>query len=123
MQTQAYVDGAEKLNDLTRALAALPAGATAKKRLAELLSNAEAKAQFEAAQKAKTAEEELAIAKRLQSDRKDEGAYLKFKTVAATFAGTSAGEQAKAAVAGYEKNPALGKKANDSGLGGEGQGR
>jgi thiol-disulfide isomerase/thioredoxin len=122
IQNKQYVDAAGKLNDLTRALGALPAGATAKKRLAELLSNPEAKAQFEAAQKAKTAEEELAIAKRLQTDGKDEAAYLKFKTVAASFAGTAAGEQAKAAVATYEKNPALVKKANESAAAGKAKG-
>jgi thiol-disulfide isomerase/thioredoxin len=122
IQDKKYVDAAGKLNDLTRALGSLPAGATAKKRLAELLANPEAKAQFEAAQKAKTAEEELAIAKRLQSEGKDEQAYLKFKSIAAAFASTPSGAEAKAAVATYEKNPALVKKANESAAAGKAKG-
>jgi thiol-disulfide isomerase/thioredoxin len=122
IQNKQYVDAAGKLNDLTRALGALPAGATAKKRLAELMSNPEAKAQFEAAQKAKAAEEELAIANRLKTEGKDEAAYLKFKTIAASFATTPAGEQAKAAVAAYEKNPALVKKANEAAAAGKAKG-
>jgi len=32
----------------------------------------------------------LGVAKRLQSDGKDEAAYMKFKSVAASFAGTPA---------------------------------
>jgi hypothetical protein len=122
IENKQYVDAAGKLNDLTRALGGLPAGVTAKKRLAELLSNPEAKAQFEAAQKAKTAEEELGIAKRLQSDGKDEAAYMKFKSVAASFAGTPAADQAKAAVAAYEKNPALVQKANEAAAAGKAKG-
>jgi thiol-disulfide isomerase/thioredoxin len=122
IENKQYVDAAGRLNDLTRALGGLPAGVTAKKRLAELLSNPEAKAQFEAAQKAKTAEDELGIAKRLQSDGKDEAAYMKFKSVAASFAGTPAADQAKAAVAAYEKNPALVQKANEAAAAGKAKG-
>ena len=117
-----YVEAATRLSDLTRALGGLPAGAAAKKRLAELMSNPEAKAQFELAQKSKAAEEELAIAKRLQSEKKDEQAYLKFKSVAASFAGTPAADRAKEAMAAYERNPALVQKANDAAASGKAKG-
>ena len=113
IENKQYVEAAGKLSELIRNLGALPAGATAKKRLADLMANPEAKAQFDSAQKNKLAEEELAVAKRFQTDGKDEQAYLKFKAVATTFAGTPAGDQAKGAVATYEKNPALVKKATD----------
>jgi thiol-disulfide isomerase/thioredoxin len=119
IQNKQYVEAAGKLNDLTRALGSLPEGATAKKRLAQLLSDPEAKAQFEAAQKNKAAEDELAIARRLQGEKKDEQAYLKFKAIAKSFAGTPAGEQAKAELATYEKNPALVEKANNSAAAGK----
>jgi hypothetical protein len=114
IQDKKYVDAAGKLQDLTKALGSLPSGAAAKKKLSELMANPEAKAQFEAAQKAKAAEDELAIAKRFKADGKSEQAYLKFKTVAASFAGTPAGDQAKAEVAEYEKDPAFVAKVNDS---------
>jgi len=117
-----YVEAAGKLNDLTRALGTLPAGAEAKKRLADLMANPEAKAQFESVQKNKAADDELAIAKKLKTDGKDEQAYLKFKAVAASFSGTPAGDQAKEAVAAYEKNPALVKQANDNVIAGKAKG-
>jgi len=113
IQKKQFVEAAGKLSDLTKALGSLPAGAQAKKKLAEVMANPEAKAQFELVQKNKIAEDELAIAKKLQADGKDDKAYLKYKAVAASFAGTAAGDQAKAAVATYEKNPALVKQAND----------
>lgn len=114
IEEKKYVEAAGKLQDLTRALGALPSGATAKKRLAELMSNPQARAQFEAAQKTKTAEDELAVARRFKSEGKAEQAYLKFKSVATSFAGTPAGDAAKAEVAGYEKDPAFVAKVNDS---------
>jgi hypothetical protein len=119
IQDKQYVAAATKLSDLTRALGALPAGANAKRKLSELMSNPEAKAQFEAAQKAKFAEEEIAIAKKLQADGKDEQAYTKFKQIATTFANTPVADEAKAAIATYEKNPELVKKANDSAVSGK----
>jgi thiol-disulfide isomerase/thioredoxin len=114
IEKKQYVEAAGKLTELTRALGALPAGADAKKKLADLMANPQAKAQFELVQKNKAGEEELAIAKRLQSDNKNEQAYLKYKAIAASFAGTAAGDQASQAVATYEKNPTLVKSANDS---------
>jgi thiol-disulfide isomerase/thioredoxin len=122
IQNKQYVEAANKLSDLTKGLASLPAGATAKKKLSELMSNPEFKAQFEAAQKAKAADEELAIAKRLQSDGKDEQAYLRFKGILTKFAGTPAADEAKTAVANYEKNPALVQKANDTAAAGKAKG-
>jgi hypothetical protein len=109
-----YVEAVAKLTDLSQSLGSLPAGAAAKKRLAELAANPETKAQIAAAQRNKAAEDELAIAARLKADKKDEQAYLKYKTIATGFAGTPAGDEAKAAVADYEKNPALVARANDS---------
>jgi len=122
IQNKKYVEAAGKLSDLSRALGTLPEGATAKKKLAQLMSDPEAKAQFEAAQKNKAAEEELAIARRLQGEKKDEQAYLKFKLVASNFAGTPAGDQAKAELATYAKNPALVEKANNSVAAGKAKG-
>jgi thiol-disulfide isomerase/thioredoxin len=114
IENKQYIEAAGKLSELIRTLGALDAGAAAKKRLADLMANPEVKAQFESVQKNKAANEELAIARRLQTDGKNEQAYLKYKAVAATFAGTPAGDQAKEAVATYEKNPALVKQANDN---------
>jgi thiol-disulfide isomerase/thioredoxin len=114
-----YVEAAGKLQDLAKALGSLPAGADAKKRLSELMSNREAKAQFDAAQKAKAAGDELAIAKRLASEKKHEQAYPRFKQIVASFPTTPAATEAKAAIAEYEKNPAFVQKATESAASGK----
>jgi len=119
IENKQYKEAAAKLGELTRTLGSLQAGAAAKKKLADLMANPEVKTQFETAQKNKAAEDEIAIAKRLKTDGKDDQAYLKFKAVAATFAGTPSGDEAKEAVATYEKNPALVQKANDGVIAGK----
>jgi len=113
IQDKKYVEAAGKLTELTRNLGALPAAAAAKKKLADLMADPQVKAQFEQLTRNKAAEEELVIAKRLQTDGKDDQAYLKYKAIVTNFSGTPAGDQAKEAVATIEKNPALVKKAND----------
>jgi thiol-disulfide isomerase/thioredoxin len=115
-----YMEAAAKLNDLSKSLGSLPAGAAAKKKLAEVMANPATKAQFEAAARANAADEELAIANRLKGEKKDEQAYVKFRTIAATFAGTPAGETAKAEVANYDATrPEIGKKAADAAVAGK----
>jgi TolA-binding protein len=120
IQDKKYVEAASRLSDLTKALGALPAGSDAKKKLSELMSNPEAKAQFEAAQKKKAADDELAVAKRMQGEGKDDQAYLRFKAVATNFAGTPAADEAKGLMAAYEqKNPGVVAKANEAAAAGK----
>lgn len=114
IENKQYVEAASRLTDLSKALGSTPAGATARKKLAELTAKPEVRAAVELAQKSKAAEEELAIAQKLAADKKDEQAYLKFKSIVASFGSTPAAETAKAAVAQYEKDPAFVKKVNES---------
>jgi thiol-disulfide isomerase/thioredoxin len=115
IENKQYVEASTKLSDLVRALGNLPAGQAARKKLAEVMSNPATKAQMEAAQRNAAAEDEFALAKRLQEEKKDEQAYLKFRSVATTFANTPAGDSAKQEVANYDaKTPEVGKRAIDS---------
>jgi len=68
------------------------------------------------------ADEELAIAQKLQSDGKHELAYARFKQVAKSFPDTPAANIAGDAVAKYEQDPAFVKRANETAAGGKAKG-
>jgi thiol-disulfide isomerase/thioredoxin len=105
-----YVKAINRLKDLSKALAGTPAGATARKKLNELLARPEAREQAEAADKASRSEEALAAAQALQKDRKDDQAYFRFKAVTREFAGTEAAATAAAQVKRYESDKAFVKR-------------
>jgi thiol-disulfide isomerase/thioredoxin/tetratricopeptide (TPR) repeat protein len=110
-----YTEAAARLQELTRTLSAVPtAAAPIKKRLAELMADPQTKAQFDAAQKSKTADDDLAVAKRLASEKKHDQAYLRFKQIVASFPTTPAADQARTALADYEKDPAFVQKVTQS---------
>ncbi len=109
-----YAEAASKLGDLAQGLGKSASGEKARKKLAELMANPEVKTAFETARRNKAADDELAIAKQLQADKKNELAYLKFKSVAVNYPGTPAAEQSKSAIADFEKDPNLVKKANEA---------
>ncbi|HET6249907.1 MAG TPA: redoxin family protein [Tepidisphaeraceae bacterium] len=125
-----YPEAISKLRDLSEGLAGSPAGAKAKKELADLMTKPEAKAALakadkEARQKdteAKAAEA-LAEATKLQSASQDAQAYAAFKSVAATYAGTPSGETAAAQVKAYDaKDPTLASKAGEAAAAGKARG-
>jgi hypothetical protein len=99
-----FLEAGTRLLDVQRALGTTPNGLAARKKLNEILAMPGARAQLETVQRARAADEELAAAKRMAADGKKEQAYSKFKQVAATFADTRAGEEAKSTVAQYEKD-------------------
>lgn len=122
IQKKQYPEATERLSELASAVASQPSGAAAKKRLAEVMANPQAKAQFEAAKKARASQAELEAAKALQGEGKNEEAFLKFKAIASTYPGTPAADAARAAVTAYEKDPALAQKAADAAAAGKAPG-
>lgn len=105
-----YVPAINRLKDLSKALAGTPAGATARKKLNELLAKPEARQQAEAADKASRSEEALAVAQSLQKEKKDDQAYFKFKSIVREFPGTEAANTAAGHVKRYESDKAFVKR-------------
>jgi thiol-disulfide isomerase/thioredoxin len=105
-----YIGASARLKELVAVLGTSDAGKQARKRLDEVLSNPEAKAQIEKAEKEAKGQEALVVAQRLQAEKKDELAYGRFKEIVKTFAGTSAAELASSAAKAYESDPAFVKR-------------
>ena len=100
-----------KLRAISR-LVDLPIAAEATKRLNSILTMPEAKAQFDAADRAEKDKERtaraadaLAAAQKLQAAKKDDQAYAQFKNIVSSFANTPAAATAAEEVAKYEKDP------------------
>jgi len=105
-----------KLRDVSR-LVGLPAAAEASKRLSAVLAMPEAKAQIDAADKADKEKERAArgsdaliAAQKLQAAKKDDQAYIQFKSIVSSFANTPAAAAAAEEVAKYEKDQAFVKR-------------
>ncbi len=114
IQQKQFVQAAAKLKQLAAALGSSDAATKARLRLSQLNAMPEAQAQIAAAEKNAKASDELAIAQKLQSDKKDEQAYARFKLIAKQFPGTEAAASAQQAVAAYEQDPAFVRRANES---------
>ena len=105
-----YVQAINRLKDLNKALAGTPAGATARKKLNELMANPQARQAADAADKAARCDEALAAALALQKEKKDDQAYFRFKAITREFAGTEAAATAAAQVKKYESDQAFVKR-------------
>jgi outer membrane protein assembly factor BamD (BamD/ComL family) len=114
VQKAQYAEAITKLKELSVALEGLPVGVKAKKRLNELQAKPEVKAQLSKAERTKAAADALAAAQKLKAEKKDDQAYLRFKTIAKDFADTPSGAVAAAMVTEYEKNPAFVKSVTDN---------
>ena len=110
MEQGNYVQAINRLKDLSKALAGTPAGATARKKLNELMARPEARQAAEAADKAARCDEALAAAMALQKEKKDDQAYFRFKAIAREFPGTDAATTAAAQVKKYESDKAFVKR-------------
>jgi thiol-disulfide isomerase/thioredoxin len=106
-----------KLRAVSR-LVDLPVAAEATKRLNSILTMPEAKAQFDAADKAEKDKERtaraadaLAAAQKLQAAKRDDQAYAQFKNIISSFANTPAAATAAGEVAKYERDPNFVKRA------------
>ena len=106
-----------KLRAVSR-LVDLPVAAEATKRLNSILTMPEARAQFDAADKAEKDKERtaraadaLTAAQKLQAAKKDDQAYAQFKNIVSSFANTPAAATAAEEVAKYEKDPTFVKRA------------
>jgi hypothetical protein len=117
-----YKNAVAHLKDVSVGLAGLPVAARAKKMLLDLTSKPEVKSALADADKAAKEEERqtraaeaLAVAVKLRDDKKDEQAYVRFKAVAADFAGTPAAASADEQVKNYDRaHPEMAQKLNDS---------
>jgi thiol-disulfide isomerase/thioredoxin len=112
-----YVDAADRLKKISDSLAGTPLGAQAGQKLADLKKNPDAKAALDQADKSKHAADALAAAQKLQADKKDEAAYVAFKSIVKTYPGTDEAKTAAGVVANYEKDPAFVKRANEKEFG------
>jgi thiol-disulfide isomerase/thioredoxin len=111
-----FAQAISKLRDVSR-LSGLPAAAEASKRLNAVLAMPEAKAQIEAADRAEKekdrtarANDALTAAQKLQAAKRDDQAYIQFKSIVSSFANTSAAATAAEEVAKYEKDQAFVKR-------------
>jgi thiol-disulfide isomerase/thioredoxin len=112
-----YVEAAAKLRELTDSLAGTRLAAKAGQKLADLKRDPKAKAALELAEKSSRAQEALDAAQKLQTDKKEEAAYVAFKALVKTYPGTDQAKTASDAVAQYEKDPAFVKRANEKEFG------
>ena len=111
-----FAQAIARLRDVSR-LVGLPAAAEASKRLSAVLAMPEAKVQIEAADKAEKDKERatraadaLTNAQKLQAAKKDDQAYIQFKSIVSTYANTPAAATAAEEVAKYEKDPSFVKR-------------
>jgi len=102
-------------------LVGLPAAAEANKRLSAVLAMPEAKAQIEASDKAEKEKERntraadaLTAAQKLQAAKKDDQAYIQFKSIVSNFSTTPAAATAAEEVAKYEKDQAFVKRVSST---------
>jgi thiol-disulfide isomerase/thioredoxin len=119
VSSKSYAEAATKLRGIADSLEGSPAGTKAKQKLGELMKNPEAKAAIELADKSRKANDALAVARQLQTDKKDEQAYIAFKSVVTNYRDTDAAKTAAAAVATYEKDPNFAKRAIEKEVGGK----
>ena len=109
-----YVEAVGRLKELADALTGLPESAKARAMLNSLMSKPEAKAAMAAADRNAKATAALEIAQKLQAQKKDDAAYLRYKDIVKLFAGTDAAATAQTQVAAYEKDPQFVKRVTDN---------
>jgi hypothetical protein len=108
-----YQEAASRLKELSDGLNGMPAAKTAKKMLGELMAKPAARAAIAQAEKEAKANESLAVAVKLQSEKKDEQAYPRFKDLARDYAGTDAAAKAEEQVKKYEADTAFIQRATE----------
>jgi thiol-disulfide isomerase/thioredoxin len=113
IESQQYAAAIRKLRELSITYSGLPVANAAKAKLTELGSNPKVKQQMESEHAESAAADELATAKKLQADKKDELAYPRFKAVVSSYPKTVAGAEAAGIVKAYESNSVFMKKLAD----------
>ncbi len=114
IQAKSYLDAISRLQDIAKAFFGSPTSDKARSRLDELMKDPACKAAVDAQRRQRTADDALAAAQSLQSQKKDMDAYLQFKQITANFSGTSAADTATKAIAVYEQDPDFVKAAKDA---------
>jgi thiol-disulfide isomerase/thioredoxin len=105
IDSQQYAQAANRLNELSHALAGTDAGDKARDMLKTLEKNPQAQQAIAEDEKKTAADAALATARKLQADKQDALAYPRFKAIVKDFPGTDAASSAATAVAAYEQNP------------------
>ena len=80
-----YVDAAEKLKSIGKAMADTPTGKQAMQKLSELRSNPAAAQAIATADREEAADAALDVAQKLKSAKKDQQAYVRFKSIVAQY--------------------------------------
>lgn len=109
-----YVEAAQKLEDLSHALAGTSVARDVKVKLDAVLKNPEAKAAIDKTKTEAAAIAALATAQKLADAKSDLEAYQAMKQIVAHYPGTAQAATAAAAVAKYEKDPNLVHRANSN---------
>jgi thiol-disulfide isomerase/thioredoxin/outer membrane protein assembly factor BamD (BamD/ComL family) len=105
-----YLDAVPRLKDLTAALTGLPEAMRAKMMLGTLMAKPDVRSAIDKADKESKAADALEIARKLQTQKKDELAYARFSDVVKFFPGTPSSEAAQRQIDAYKKNPAFMKQ-------------
>jgi TolA-binding protein len=114
IEAKQYIPAVAKLKELSAGLAGLPAGTQAQRKLADLQSRPEVKSALAKAARSDTAQGLFDAAQKLKDAKKDDQAYLQFKTVATDYPETPAGAKAADVVKAYEKDTAFIKRVTES---------
>jgi peroxiredoxin len=99
-----YAQAHARLQDLVTSLAGTAVGLSARDRLDELLSNEDARATLQQADREARATLALRGAERLVEQNRHDAAYARFKSIIADFPGTPAAQTAGDAVTRYEQD-------------------
>ena len=108
-----YVQAVNRLKDVSKALAGTPLAARARRQLNDLMAKPEARQAVETAEKAARADDALAVARDLQKQRKDDLAYVRYKSIAREFPDTTAATTAAAEIKRYEGDAAFLKRVTE----------
>jgi TolA-binding protein len=108
-----YTEAVVRLKELSSALNGLPAGTKATAMLNSLMSKPQARAAIAAAERNAKAVEALQVAQKLQAQKKDELAYVRFNDVVRIYPGTDAATEAQVQVSQYEKDTAFVKRVKE----------
>ena len=118
-----YAQASARMAELSESLKGTPAADKAKAKRAELSADPKVKAALAAADRQASAAALLAVAARLESDKKPMPAYQRYQECAQKFADTDAGKTAGEAVARYESDPAFKAQALDAAAGTKAKGQ
>jgi len=109
-----FAEAVEALKGMIKSMSNTPLAEKARAKLDALGNNTDAKVAVAKAEKQAKLDALLAAAKKFESDKNDDQAYLKYKDLARAFPKTSQGDEAGAAVKRYEADAEFMKRRSES---------